>query len=397
MYVTDVILVLLFGYFVFRCITRPQVKSKNQKVKIKNKKLLFLSGLLVTFFITNIVFATRPPLSLYGLIKLLEFGLLIFYLTKNVRYQFQLRLIALLFSLSALFESTLAILQYLNQGSLNGVFYFFGERAFTSSTPGIANASINGTLILRPYATFSHPNVLAGYLLVAMVLVWNFVLTNKNRIMQVLGAVSLLVSSIALLLTFSRVAILLWIVLVLFAVGQRVLGKIKKPRAKILAGFLAVIIVALIVLLPLTHEIVSRFTQSSLSEESVTERTELLAASWQVIQQYPLLGVGLDNFIPAVAFLRKPGPLGLYLQPVHNIFFLIMTETGLIGLGLFLWLLAITIRRVYKQKAALKSPFAALLIIVLTSGMFDHYWLTLQQGQLLFATIIGLSWSSLRS
>ena len=395
---TDVILVLLFGYFVFRRITRPLLKSKNQKAKvqIKNKKLFFLIGLLV-FFIANIALATRPLVSLYGSIKLLEFGLLIFYLTKKIRYHFQLHLIALFFSLSALFESTLAILQYLNQGSLNGFFYFFGERAFTSSTPGIANVSINGTLLLRPYATFPHPNVLAGYLLVAMVLVWNFVLINKNRIMQVLGAVSLLVSSIALLLTFSRVAILLWVILVFFAVGQRVLGKIKTPREKILTGFLVVIIFALIALLPLTHEVVSRFTQSSLSEESVTERTELLAASWQVMQQHPLLGVGLDNFIPAAAFLQKPVPLGLYLQPVHNIFFLVMTEAGLIGLGLFLWLLAATIRRVYKQKSALKSPFAALLIIVLTSGMFDHYWLTLQQGQLLFATIIGLSWASQRS
>jgi hypothetical protein len=33
------------------------------------------------------------------------------------------------------------------------------------------------------------------------------------------------------------------------------------------------------------------------------------------------------------------------------------------------------------------------LSAILLTGMFDHYWLTLQQGQLLFAVILGLSWT----
>lgn len=148
--------------------------------------------------------------------------------------------------------------------------------------------------------------------------------------------------------------------------------------------------------LPLGHEIITRFAQTSLSEESFTERTELLSASWKMIQQHPLFGVGLDNFIPALAPFQKPLPLGLYLQPVHNIFVLIAAEIGIVGFCLFIWLLLTTIIRVAKQKREVEWTFFVLLGVVFVTGLFDHYWLTLQQGQLLFATILGLSWAKLK-
>ena len=51
--------------------------------------------------------------------------------------------------------------EFIKQASLNGLFWWLGERTFTSSTPGIAKAVIDGRLLMRPYATFPHPNVLA--------------------------------------------------------------------------------------------------------------------------------------------------------------------------------------------------------------------------------------------
>jgi O-antigen ligase len=106
--------------------------------------------------------------------------------------------------------------------------------------------------------------------------------------------------------------------------------------------------------------------------------------------------VGKDNFIPALAPLQKPMPLGLYLQPVHNIFVLVLSETGIIGLIFFMWLLMSTVRRIKKQDQVLRISFFLLLLIIIVTGSFDHYWLTLQQGQLLFTTVIGFSWATLQ-
>jgi O-antigen ligase len=295
-YVTDVLLLMLFGTFMFRWVKI----QRNLRIQIKSKKFLLLI-VLVLFFACNIFFSPRPLLSFYGFIKISEFGFLFLYLAHETSYRFQLRFISLLFGISAFFESFLAIAQYLNQGSLNGIFYFFGERTFTGATPGIANASINGELILRPYATFPHPNVLAGYLLISMVLVWGFVLKSHKRWIQTFGATSLIVSSVALLLTFSRIGILLWIFFVFVLLVRLIAFKIKSRKVQLIIGAVGIIVVALISLFPVAHEVFSRFAQTSLSEESVTERTELLSASWIMIQQHPLFGVGLYNFIPALA------------------------------------------------------------------------------------------------
>jgi len=383
----------LIGLFVFS-FTRWIRGFKSAKLHLKKQNLI--GGLLLLFFLLNILFAPRPLLSFYGVVKLAEFGFLIFYLTKIIGEKLQLQFISFLFAISSLFESLLAILQYLHQGSFNGIFYFLGERAFTGATPGIANASLNGMLVLRPYATFPHPNVLAGYLLISMVLVWSFVLQSDRRLMQLFGAISLVVSSIALLLTFSRVNILLWIVFVFALLIRMGIRSLKSWETKLLTCAIIALVLIGISFVSLSREVVTRFAQTSLSEESIVERGELLSASWSMIQEHPLVGVGLDNFIPSLAPLQKPLPLGLYLQPVHNIFVLVTTETGVIGLGLFLWLLLTALLRIRKQESRIRVTFSVLLLIIVVTGVFDHYWLTLQQGQLLFATVIGLSWAKMK-
>ena len=336
------LLILLFGSFFLRqirSIKLLKLKFQNLKPHLKNKKNIFIFVFASVFIISNSIFAQRPLLSIYGWIKFFELAFLTLYLSRTIYYRFQLRLIALAFAISAIFESLLAMAQYLNQGSLNGIFYYVGERAFTGSTPGIANASIGGTLVLRPYATFPHPNVLAGYLLISMVLVWSFLLKDNKRWIQIIAGISLLLSSIALLLTFGRVAILLWAILLVIVFFRLLFQKIKKVRSRLLLIGFVLVGLGIVGSFHFSKEVVTRFSQTSLFEESVTERAELLGASLVMIEQHPIQGVGQYNFIPALAPLQKPMPLGLYLQPVHTIFVLVLAETGIVGLTLFMWLL----------------------------------------------------------
>src|SRR5207302_10998346 len=73
--------------------------------------------------------------------------------------------------------------------------------------------------ILRPYATFSHPNVLAGYLTIALAIVisnikYQISKTQKysSKVTQVILLTAVLsLGTIALFLTLSRVAILIWL------------------------------------------------------------------------------------------------------------------------------------------------------------------------------------------
>ncbi|HSX08831.1 MAG TPA: O-antigen ligase family protein, partial [Candidatus Saccharimonadales bacterium] len=270
-------------------------------MKILARQKLFFIFFLSIFIVANIGFSLSPLLALYGWIKVAELAFIAFYLARTITSRVQLIFISFLFAIGAFFESILAIFQYLNQESLNGVFYFFGERAFTGDTPGIANASIDGTLVLRPYGTFSHPNVLAGYLLVSLVMIWSFLLRSTNRWIQLFAGLTLLVASIALLLSLGRVAISLWALIVIGIFLRVFVRRMQELHTKLIVLGIFLIALSGIAALHIPRQIVMRFSQTSLFEQSVTERTELLTASTTMISNHPLLGVGVENFIPALA------------------------------------------------------------------------------------------------
>jgi len=396
LYTTDL---LVFGLFICSLIRGlSHIRSSKKKNIYKafpiNKKRYLFAFLVILFLLCSTVLSIRPLLSLYGLLKLLECVFLVVYISRMIYQYKQLQKITFLFACSSLFESLLAIGQYVVQGSLNGVFYFFGERTFTGSTPGIANADINGELVLRPYATFPHPNVLAGYELITIILLFSFLLNNSNRMNKIFGIIVICIDSIALVLTFSRVVIFLWVIII-FATAIRLLSqKMKSFKKKVTASFIAIFFLIFIGLLPVTHDVISRFSQLSLTDESVTQREMLLTASWQMISMHSLFGVGLYNFIPSLAPLEKPLSLSLYLQPVHNIYFLIASEIGFPGLGIFIWLLYVIAKKLSNQNEKVKKSLAVIFSSILITGAFDHYWLTLQQGQLLFSLIIGLTFTT---
>lgn len=404
-YITDILIFLLFSFWLLRSLVEnlsKESKIKNQKSKIqfKSKKYssVYVYVFTILFLIFNILIPDRILGGLYSLLKLLEMSFVAYYTAQFVGEKMQLGKTLLLFSASVIFESVLSIFQFLKQGSVGGLLYFLGERSFDGSTPGIANASLNGALTLRPYGTFSHPNVLAGYLVVVLSLALLLLqyrkadkesgiknqesrfkkrffplIHNSSFMIQV---AALLLGSIALFLSMSRVAIVLWAMVMVYYFLIQI-------RKRILI-FPFVGLLVLFILSPLG----SRFTNITARDEAVVQRSVLINSSLKMIESHPFIGIGLGNFIPTLAKIQRPLSLGLYLQPVHNIFLLIASETGLIGLGIFTWFLV----RIYKR--LLQNKSTVLLIIlstILILGLFDHYWLTLQQGQLLLALVIGFS------
>lgn len=108
-----------------------------------------------------------------------------------------------------------------------------------------------------------------------------------------------------------------------------------------------------------------------------------------MIKESPFYGVGLNNFIVHLPkFWVQSGVY--FLQPVHNIFLLVAAETGLVGLLAFLWFLWLMIKRLILGN---QSFLLLALGVILFTGIFDHYWLTLQQNQLLATIVFGLVFS----
>lgn len=396
-YLTDVIVGLLLtvwfiGKLGEKTARSSKVKSQKSKLqfRIKNHKHLLLWLLASGYLLSVILFSNRIIGGLYSLFKFLEISFVGYYTAKFISDKLRFKKIIILLCASSIFESLLAVFQFLNHGSLGGLFYYLGERTFNSTTPGIANATLNGELVLRPYGTLPHPNVLAGFLVVVMILALFMSAENKSRKVlsskyKVLRGFTLVIGSIGLFLTMSRVAILIWVLICAYY-----LVVVLKKRMVTYVG-------ALILIVFMLSPLGARFLSTNTREEAIVQREELNTAAVKMIKASPLLGVGIGNFIPTLAEQQKALTVGTYLQPVHNIFLLVAAETGLIGLLLFVCFLWKTFQRIKMQEVRIKEMFYVLFFIIFITGLFDHYWLTLQQGQLLFSIFIGLCWKDYRS
>lgn len=384
-YLTDILILLLFIFF----ITSLQIKYLSKLFKRFSWLSINLLFLIVFLFL-GVIFSKSPLAGFYGLFKLFEFIFFGVYTTRFVT-KINFKKILFVFSVAIIFESMLSVAQYLKQSSIGEFFYFFGERTFNGQTPGVANASINGELILRPYGTFSHPNVLGGYLLIGMTIILFSLGSTKKQLRKILYSMSLIGGTLALILTFSRIAILLWLIIIfIFLISKAGKNFLKKN----IAFFL--IFISIVIFSVFYTPIISRFSNLSLYDESFSQREDLLKSSFTIIKSHPFLGTGLNNFLIELAQVQKTNNVTFYLQPTHNIFLLVAVQTGILGLIYFIGFLAKTFKKAFWKRDLINYKIIVFLSI-LVLGSFDHYFLTVQQGQLLLSFIFGLIWTRFKN
>lgn len=381
-YITDILLVILFVFFVFRVF---------QKKELFGCLSFFSAPQCIFFFLLLIAAASMsvsPWAAAYGSIKIIEYAFLGWYVSVFFRETERKSLIDTL-ALGAFIVSVLALWQFILQRSVGGFWYFFGERTFSQSTIGIATIHYGDSLILRPYATFPHPNVLAFFLFFVLLMIYSKLEFEKDRIEKTLLIIICIIANIALFLTFTRSVLVMYALYVMY-VSMR-FGK----RQLILA---AIPVMAVIVFYLSVFQ--TRFFNSGFFQQDAILRVELLKIAVLVFLQYPYLGVGVNNFFyHESAFQKTISPT--LLQPVHNIYLLVLTQAGIAGAILFIWFMVKTIKHLIVKIRAEESVcsrrfFESLLIMLFATlfiGFFDHFLLTLQQGQLLFALLLGLSWA----
>lgn len=365
-YLQDIVIILLFFYYLPKLI--PQV--------IKDKKCLISCLLYLLFTFLNIYFSVTPLLSFFSWLRITEFVLLGLIVIKNSKLV--LTLIDQVLPWSIIFEFALSFIQVLKQSSVNGLFWILGERSFNIFTPGIARATFLGKVFLRPYGTFSHPNSLAGFTLVA--LIWVF---TKEKL-KIPDKFAVLAGILLIFLCFSRTV---WLTAFILGLSY-FLWQFKKNWQK--GKFnLSFPYLAMLLFLPIS---IFLFSRTVIDSSSFFIRLDLADFAFLLIKKFPLFGVGAGQFIVALSQGKVIWPSLYWLQPVHNIFLLSAAETGLLGLTVFLGLLFRTIKRIFLlPNSNFKFKILASLLAILFTGLFDHYSLTLIQNQLLFVLVLSLS------
>ncbi len=372
-YFTDLLVITLFGLYILE-----RFVTKKTLVDTKYFIVIFLLSVLA---LLNVVFAASPEAAFVKWVKIFELALFVLYIKaqKNIRLK---NSFFLPLTLSGILFSAVGIAQFVSQKTLGGIFYFLGERTFSSATPGIALGDYFGFFGLRAYSTFSHPNSFAAFL--GFLLISLYFFQPKNKFVGALRWISLFLAAFGLYVTLSR-WIFVSLVLVFLAVFLRKRGLFDFGKS----GFLFVVLaVTLSLLLPIfSNEILP--TKVSFAE-TFFERLYLAKRVGEVVVKNPLLGIGLNNYI--ISLPREGVPTFVWkLQPVHNIFLLVFAEggmVGLLGLTFVIWKGLDNSKRFLAGESAF--VFWVLLFIVL-SGLADHYWFTLQQNQLILVASLGFS------
>lgn len=360
--------------------------------------------LLVFFLISlipSVLGAGDKISALYKFGRLLEISGLVLFVSRRVDGKI-LRSLALLISCGIFFESLLAIAQWLKQGFIFG-FFPFGESLIAARHPS-ALTDFFGNLKLRAYGTFPHPNVLGGYLAILLPLI-PFIFWKLNsgiaaasggkgeRIRRFFYSLTFLLGLAALVLSFSRSA---WTALVLI-LGFCFLGAVKRGdfvsvfsvrSEKMRAAFSLAAVAAFLVL---------SFWPSigGLSPSlSVVRRRELNAAAFSMFKENPLKGVGLNNFTERLEGYRFISGPARFIQPVHGIFLLLLSESGLLGFLGFSLLIFNLLRRLLFLDSNFNLALSGLVLGILFLGLFDHYFLTIDQGLIVFGLIVGLGFNN---
>ncbi len=346
------------------------------RLRVFRKYLVVLVPVLI-FGIANTVLSTLPQASLFKWLKIIEFMLFAIYIGNQVVLKYA-DIVRTTFY-SAAFFSVVGIAQFLCSRTLGGPFYFLGERTFTSATPGIALVSFWGREFLRAYSTFSHPNSLAGFL--GVVLLLSFFSSRKTKYFLIGSSIIF----IGFLLTFSTSGLVGLVAAgILFLVSR----KTKIPKK------LSLLILPLAVLVSMCLPIIAANIKADFPQK-ISQRLGLSYAAGKMISERFVFGHGLNTFIVNSSRFENVFPPGHYssswlLQPVHNIFLLSISEAGAVGL---LVLFLLFYRSMLKSLKGNQLGVFLCLVFIIVTGSSDHYWLTLQQNMILVSLLVGLTFA----
>jgi O-antigen ligase len=143
-------------------------------------------------------------------------------------------------------------------------------------------------------------------------------------------------------------------------------------------------------------------TTESIELRSASDRAVYNQIAIDAIKESPILGTGIGNFPWYASEYLAKTTFDLQGQPVHNIFLSAWSELGLIGLGLFIVIVGITLRAgIIHMRQATSNQTEVIfvygaamggIIAFMVIGLFDHYPWTLVQFQaalwLLMAVVI---------
>ena len=199
----------------------------------------------------------------------------------------------------------------------------------------------DGEFTYRIGALFGHSNLLSIYLAMTLSIAIAMLFTSMNPIFKFLVGCLVLTGIVVLILTLSRSG---WISFSIAFMGLLGLSFVHpRSRRRFLLARAGLVALTALVAAALSGPILKRIYESD--PGALEFRFEWMELAWRMIKAEPFLGVGLNTFVFKMAPYSDYGSISAmverfgpeqYLPVVHNIYLLVWSEQGTLGLLLFL-------------------------------------------------------------
>ena len=289
-----------------------------------------LGALLISM--VSVVAAADVGLAFAQAIRFLAMYALFFYLGARVRSRREVAVVLAALGVLLAVQFVVVGLQWKTGGVLGlsflGVPTELGERTLDTGQLG------------RPFGTIIHPVFMGAVvgMLGLMALSLAIHLRHRRARIVALGVTGMAV--LPMLLAQTRAAAVAFAASAgLLVVGTLAVGRLSR---RAVARAVAAGLVALVALWPYAYaQFADNFRTDQFSYE-LDSRNELNAVALEMFYEHPLVGVGLNNFEQALPNFSGYG-LIFDGNPVHNLFLLQLSETGIIGLAGLLLLGAVLV------------------------------------------------------
>jgi len=378
LYFFELILLIIVIFTLFD-LSKNLLKKSPQKQPLGKKLVFFLTVFLI--LILNCLLSQNISYAFFRLSWIIEAVCFLFILKI---YQIDRIKIIYILIVSGILQSLLAIWQFAQNKIIANKWL-----GMATQNPEILGTPVvfqNNKRILRAFGSFPHPNMLAGFLVLTIIFTFYLWLNNKNKFFLNLA---LIIQTIGFYLTFSRagfLALIFGLIFFTFLDWQKL--KLQK--------FIPLIII-LIIFLSLSFLTDNLFWQrfdgqNNLNQKSNSERLEQIKTAWPILHKNILTGVGLGNYQMALT-KKKPNNEIHYYQPAHNVFILIIAETGLLGLSaILLFFLFIIFNLFQKNKNLSQNLFLTTATATVLLAFWDHYlWSNFSCLMIFFITLFYLT------
>jgi O-antigen ligase/Tfp pilus assembly protein PilF len=395
--IAEILVILGLMFWGFKVLS--QEKAKLTSSTLNFPILSFISICILSLIWSNSFFVSLKELPLF-----LAGPLLYFIITNNISNERQIsRILNILLIVGGLF-GIYGILQY------KGIDFSFWLR-------NIGRQQVFGL--------FGNVNFFAEYLIIPLPIAVSLFFATQNKLKKILLLIGIIVMGVSLTATFTRgsylgfgVSLIFMFFLFLFSRGK---SFVKENKKLFIVIFLAIIIILSLFIIPnplnksgtVISKIKNRISVGQLIQGHNIKRR---IATWKftvlMIKDHPLLGSGIGtykyNTLKYQAEFFKQGenrslyPHG-FADKAHNEYLQLWAEMGIVGLGIFIWLIISYFSCGLKILRKIKDEYKQGIIIglmgsvvaVLIDGLFG-FPLHLPATVILFWLVLALTIATIK-